>query len=380
MANANSLSGEDGEDEALTNYTNQFLSPNKFISCYGFIGSLSEGEVPTIENLKLSEDAISSNLSVVAEYYKWLISSQKDRQGGTVGFIPFKLSFTMDGLSGIKIYNKLHVDNRFLPKAYGKSVDLIVTGVSHRLQNNDWETDIEATVMPKTNEIAAVAISPKVINNTINLGQNQEEVIAGGINQLNAYGITSTPLLRNAVRDQSFYAFQKLSAKGQIGERPGLCAGFSFNIAYKLKAHIESKSTKAIPWTYTNSGDANQKSHRDAIVNLGIYERKYLGEFTGAQLKASDSIIKTTSWNYGDILNYYSPGNSGPHHMHSQIYTGNIWAKGINNDGKKNATGNSGWTTSGATNYGAQFVYGSSNASSMVFKVFAFQIKKEYLI
>jgi hypothetical protein len=376
-ANANSLSGEDGEDEALTNYTNQFLSPNKFISCYGFIGSLSEGEVPTIENLKLSEDAISSNLSVVAEYYKWLISSQKNQQGGTVGFIPFKLSFTMDGLSGIKIYNKLHVDTRFLPKAYGKSVDLIVTGVSHRLQNNDWETDIEATVMPKTNEIAAVAISPKVINNTINLGQNQEEVIAGGINQLNAYGITSTPLLRNAVRDQSFYAFQKLSAKGKVGERPGLCAGFSFNIAYKLKAHIESKSTKAIPWTYTGSGDANVQAHRDAIVGLGIYEKKYLGQFTGAQLKASTSLINTTQWNYGDILNYYSPSNSGPHNMHSQIYTGDIWKKGINGDGKKNATGNSGWTTSGATNYGAQFVYGSS---SMMFKVFAFQIKKEYLI
>jgi hypothetical protein len=77
-ANANSLSDADGEDEALTNYTNQFLSPNKFISCYGFTGNISAGEGP-IENLKLSEDAISSNLSVVTEYYKWLISSQKNR-------------------------------------------------------------------------------------------------------------------------------------------------------------------------------------------------------------------------------------------------------------------------------------------------------------
>lgn len=375
-ANANSLSEVDGEDEALTNYTNQFLSPNKFISCYGFTGNLSAGEDP-IENLKLSEDAISSNLSVVTEYYKYLIASQKNQQGGTVGFIPFKLSFTMDGISGIKIYNKLHVDTRFLPRAYNDTSDLIVTGVSHKLQNNDWETDIEATVIPKTNEIGAVVISKKVTNTNINLGQNQEEVIAGGINQLNVYGITSTPLLRNAVRDQSFYAFQKLSAKGQIGERPNLCAGFSFNIAYKLKAHIESKSTKAVSWTYTGSGNANVQAHRDAIANLGIYEPKYLGKFTGAQLKANNSIIKTTQWNYGDILNYYAPKYSGPHNMHSQIYTGDIWKKGIDGDGKKNATNNSGWTTSGATNYGAQFVYGPS---LMMFEVFAFQIKKEYLI
>ena len=126
----------------------------------------------------------------------------------------------MDGLSGIKIYNKINVNTEFMPSNYGESLDLIVTGVSHKLQNNDWETDIEATVMPKTTEIAAVAISPKVVNKTINLGKNQEEVIAGGTDQLNAYGITSTPLLRNAVRDQSFYAFQKLSAKGKVGRTP----------------------------------------------------------------------------------------------------------------------------------------------------------------
>jgi hypothetical protein len=56
----------------------------------------------------------------------------------------------MDGLSGIKIYNKLNVDTRFLPKAYGDNLDLIVTGVSHKLSDNDWETDIEATVIPKS--------------------------------------------------------------------------------------------------------------------------------------------------------------------------------------------------------------------------------------
>jgi hypothetical protein len=64
----------------------------------------------------------------------------------------------MDGLSGIKIYNKLHVDTRFLPKAYGDALDLIVTGVSHKLQKNDWETDIEATVIPKTS--GATAYTP----------------------------------------------------------------------------------------------------------------------------------------------------------------------------------------------------------------------------
>lgn len=166
-ANANSLE-EGGEDEALTNYTQQFLSPEKIIKCYGFSGTVPTDAASPIKGLKLSEDAISSNLSVVTEYYKWLIASQKNQQGGTIGFIPFKLSFTMNGLSGIKIYNKLHVDTRFLPKAYGSTVDLIVTGVSHKLQNNDWETDIEATLIPQTTNIENPIISATVINDSIN--------------------------------------------------------------------------------------------------------------------------------------------------------------------------------------------------------------------
>jgi hypothetical protein len=175
-ANESSLE-EGGEDEALTNYVQQFLSSNKIITCYGFSGTITaDASTSTpIKGLKLSEDAISSNLSVVTEYYKWLIASQKNQQGGTIGFIPFKLSFTMNGLSGIKIYNKLHVDTRFLPKAYGSTVDLIVTGVSHKLQNNDWETDIEATLMPKTSTLEDAIISSNVINEGI---QNEVNNIA----------------------------------------------------------------------------------------------------------------------------------------------------------------------------------------------------------
>jgi len=56
----------------------------------------------------------------------------------------------MDGLAGIKIYNVLHIDTRFLPKAYGESLNFIVTGVSHDIKDNDWETNIETTVIPKT--------------------------------------------------------------------------------------------------------------------------------------------------------------------------------------------------------------------------------------
>jgi hypothetical protein len=124
-----------------------------------------------LTDMKFSDNIIKKNISTVTEYYKWLIAKSaegKDQpSGGTVGFIPFKLGLTLDGISGIKIYDVLRVNTEFLPKAYGKTVDLIVTGVSHRLNNNDWETSIEATVISKTIETALVTITAEEAAETI---------------------------------------------------------------------------------------------------------------------------------------------------------------------------------------------------------------------
>lgn len=104
----------------------------------------------------ISPDVIDRNLSIVPEFYKFALA-EKTRStkgdgvtGGTIGFIPFKLQFTMDGLAGIKIYNVLHIDTSFLPKIYGKSLNFIVTGYEHRLTKDDWETIITVNVMPKS--------------------------------------------------------------------------------------------------------------------------------------------------------------------------------------------------------------------------------------
>ncbi len=69
---------------------------------------------------------------------------------GGIGFIPFKLKFDIDGFSGFKIYNVIHTITDFLPKAYGDTLDFITTGVEHKIQNNDWVTTIQTTLMPKS--------------------------------------------------------------------------------------------------------------------------------------------------------------------------------------------------------------------------------------
>jgi len=163
------------EDEPAIMYLNEFAGPKGISSRYGFTS--------LIEIFKFSNNFIEKNISTVTEYYKWLIAKNaegKDVSGGTVGFIPFKLGLTLDGISGIKIYNVLRVNTEFLPKAYGKSVDLIITGVSHRLNNNDWETSIEATVMPKTGKMSFVAITAEQAKTILsNATANDTAIVAG---------------------------------------------------------------------------------------------------------------------------------------------------------------------------------------------------------
>jgi hypothetical protein len=160
-SNPNSQPKAGEPDEAETNYVEKYLS--KFTECYGWKGYLNTSGIGSTE---ISSDIVSRNVSVVTEYYKYVQSKNKSG-GGTIGFIPFKLGLTMDGISGIKIYNKLHVDTRFLPSNYSNTMDLIVTGVSHKLQNNDWETEIEATVIPKTTQQIQPSIPDTVISETV---------------------------------------------------------------------------------------------------------------------------------------------------------------------------------------------------------------------
>jgi len=106
------------------------------------------------------DSRINQNLEVATEYFRALVSKRTydtenklNTSAGSLGFIPFNMNFTMDGISGIKIYNKLSVDTSFLPPGYTNTMEFIVTGVNHKVQNGDWETNITTTFIPKTGKI-----------------------------------------------------------------------------------------------------------------------------------------------------------------------------------------------------------------------------------
>jgi hypothetical protein len=108
-------------------------------------------------SLGLSDEVIDQNLSIVTEFYKYCQSEiqnnyNKKYASPTAGFIPISLGVTMEGISGIKIYNAVNVDTRFLPSDYPNSLKFIIKGVNHSIKDGNWDTNIETVVIAQNEE------------------------------------------------------------------------------------------------------------------------------------------------------------------------------------------------------------------------------------
>jgi len=255
---------ETDKDEPALIYKEEFAGPKGIISRYGFTSF-------TAGSFKLSDNFIEKNISIVTEYYKWLIAKNAEDStvsGGTVGFIPFKLGLTLDGISGIKIYNVLRVNTEFLPKAYGKTVDLIVTGVSHRLDNNDWETSIEATVMPKTGEMALSAITAEQAATSLQSVESSQP-------------ITGTEKISNLKRIATYLksiGFTKEGTMGLLGNILGE-SGANPKIA-EINGAIGGKGGIGIvQWTASRRRklEAEANNNNNTIKDLN-FQLKFLGK------------------------------------------------------------------------------------------------------
>lgn len=82
-----------------------------------------------------------------------------------VGFLPINLTVTMDGISGIKIFNKLVVNSRFLPPNYGETLEFIITSIDHSFEGNKWTTTLQTISIPKLFAEAQVIFGEAEIKN-----------------------------------------------------------------------------------------------------------------------------------------------------------------------------------------------------------------------
>jgi predicted chitinase len=129
-------------------YQEQLEAYNTFVS---ELGSLN-GSVP-----KWNPEAITAFSSAATSLFEYDQAKQTEEKKATNpdaaspngGFLPFDLSLTMDGLSGMKVYQKYIIDTTYLPSNYPTSLEFLVKGVTNTIQNNEWLTTIESIAIPK---------------------------------------------------------------------------------------------------------------------------------------------------------------------------------------------------------------------------------------
>jgi hypothetical protein len=99
------------------------------------------------------EEIIDTFVSNQTQFLEYDQAKQTQARTGSAspsnGFLPFDLSLTMDGLSGMKIYQQFTIDSDFLPLNYPRSLNFLIKGITHDITSNQWNTTIESIAVSK---------------------------------------------------------------------------------------------------------------------------------------------------------------------------------------------------------------------------------------
>jgi hypothetical protein len=124
--------------------------------------------------------------------------------------IPFKLKITLDGIGGIIVGQIFKVKPNVLPKNYiDKNLGFVVTGISHTLTKNDWETSLETQICILDDNKFYDANGKHVLSNNI-ARKGFESFVGEGIKLALLY-----PVLIDFLEYQAFKSFLMYSVNNR---------------------------------------------------------------------------------------------------------------------------------------------------------------------
>ena len=116
---------------------------------------------------QLSDDFVSQGHQSFKGYVNLnnqKLFKERGQPSSQIGFLPLKLGFTTEGISGVKIYNGFKSQTSFLPYQYDKAVKFIIDQVDHKIENNNWTTNLGCLSVPLFDDSS---VSPLKINNKL---------------------------------------------------------------------------------------------------------------------------------------------------------------------------------------------------------------------
>ena len=141
-----------------------------------------------INKLNFLEENISAlkeNFTTATQLALGILTDPSEGQLNAPFFLPFNLTLEMDGLSGMKLYEKFKITDDILPPSYEKDgVDLQVKGINHTISPDAWITKLDTLSTPNF-EAANIKTPPKLVKaqgipTTGNVGSGNKSIPAPG--------------------------------------------------------------------------------------------------------------------------------------------------------------------------------------------------------
>ncbi|MHA1988882.1 MAG: hypothetical protein ACW98D_19870, partial [Promethearchaeota archaeon] len=151
----------DGATEESKNQPSSFIESNEYGAMkesYGeFLNQNTNSLIGLTEEGIIEEGYIEYNKNTASNWYNTIqIASTNEKDSSvesSIGFLPFNLKIDMDGISGIKMYNRVKVNTSFLPSNYPDTLEFIITQVNHKLSSNGWTTSLETIATSKNQKV-----------------------------------------------------------------------------------------------------------------------------------------------------------------------------------------------------------------------------------
>jgi hypothetical protein len=301
---------------------------------------------------KWNQEAITAFSNAANTFYEYDQAKQtqkaqetnKNAASPNAGFLPFDLSITMDGLSGMKIYQKYTIDTTYLPSNYPSSLEFIIKGISNTIENNEWITTLESMAIPRNPFGSSVAEGP-VEQASRNESRGTEPVITN----CGPKTVVGAPATNNPLSSRRIDAVRKaFNATFKNGEayKPGKCARYTYNHAYNYTQALKGGALKNGA-NQSAGGNANQNGYWSNLVKLGYTQTIVGRNVTKQEVK---DFVNSNNFNVGDVVVYWGNGDASRgcvKYGHTQMYTGGYAQAGKN------------WTSDLYVNYNTGFVYNS---------------------
>ena len=230
---------------------------------------------------------------------------------GNIGFIPVSFDLTLEGMSGVKIYNKLNMDTRFLPSNYGESLDFLITKVNHKISSNSWDTmlgtistsNIEKTISSEENSIksnsrADVGITgekdvPVVDYLPHDQGFNQvKNLIAAGESkgkyEIANNGVNKYKISTQSITDQKISFLLDVSSKRSKGSPNRTFAMGKYQIIPQTLENLVSYEQDKSGENYVGRNYTFDKANQEKLCNLLLLiTRKDTGDYISGKNKGT---------------------------------------------------------------------------------------------